>query len=143
MIDSESRHQEGIEDEQGEDVDLLSQLADLNIAKDDPDAGDSSLRKRVLSLDNPVFEDTNRSSKIQTVMTELGKLRDKHVEDGVMEKAVVVSQWTSMLEIVKQHVKTLGMKCTAITGTVFTISDLLCNGPLNRTNPPNWSVNPM
>ena len=36
-----------------------------------------------------------------------------------MEKAVIVSQWTSMLEIVKTHVERLGLKCSAINGNPF------------------------
>ena len=35
-----------------------------------------------------------------------------------MEKAVIVSQWTSMLHIVKDHIKTLGMKVAEINGQV-------------------------
>ena len=35
-----------------------------------------------------------------------------------MDKAVIVSQWTSMLDIVKSHVVAMGMKCVEINGTV-------------------------
>ena len=38
-----------------------------------------------------------------------------------MEKAVIVSQWTSMLDIVKVHVQRLGLKCSAINGN-FTLA---------------------
>jgi SNF2 family DNA or RNA helicase len=37
-------------------------------------------------------------------------------ESGEMEKAVIVSQWTSMLDIMKSHVEKIGMKCSAING---------------------------
>ena len=33
-----------------------------------------------------------------------------------MEKAVIVSQWTSMLDIVKGHVEKIGLRCSAING---------------------------
>jgi transcription termination factor 2 len=70
----------------------------------------------VLDLKNPVFAESLESSKINTVVTELRALKEK---SGVMEKAVVVSQWTSMLAIVRGHIeKKVGMKCTEISGKV-------------------------
>merc|ERR1712008_436973 len=42
----------------------------------------------------------------------------KYDETGVMEKAVVVSQWTSMLNIIKNHVKQLGFKVCEINGQI-------------------------
>ena len=47
-------------------------------------------------------------------MEELTLLKKKKAEEGIMEKAVIVSQWTSMLHIVKAHIKTLGMKVAEI-----------------------------
>ena len=45
------------------------------------------------------------------------------------EKAVVVSQWTSMLDIVAVHLKTMGMRCAEINGEmippVWVITDVL------------------
>ena len=45
--------------------------------------------------------------------------QEKAEETGVHEKAVVVSQWTSMLNIVKHHIKDEGLRFSEITGQVF------------------------
>ena len=105
---------EGIEEE-GEDVDLISAMEDLDI-----DKTDSSQEKTetILEKSNPVFSTDSCSSKIKTVMEELTILKKKKVEEGITEKAVIVSQWTSMLHIVKAHIKTLGMKVAEINGQV-------------------------
>ncbi len=54
------------------------------------------------------------SSKISKVEEELRLLRQCHEDSGVLEKAVVVSQWTSMLDIVKRHVEKIGLRCVEI-----------------------------
>merc|ERR1712018_797172 len=46
------------------------------------------------------------------------EMRKKRNETGVTEKAVIVSQWTSMLLIIKNHVKNLGFKVSEINGQV-------------------------
>ncbi len=58
------------------------------------------------------------SSKISKVEEELRLLRQCHEDSGVLEKAVVVSQWTSMLDIVKRHVEKIGLRCVEINGRV-------------------------
>ena len=73
---------------------------------------------QILRMDNPVFIETNISTKIKVVLEELQKLVVKRQEEGVVEKAIIVSQWTSMLEIVKQHMRPMGIKVTEITGRV-------------------------
>ena len=63
------------------------------------------------------FTQTSReSSKITTVVAELNKLYTKYRETKVMEKAVIVSQWTSMLEIIKSHIESIGIRTCAING---------------------------
>ena len=61
-------------------------------------------------------QESRESTKIRTVVSELGKLKEKMEATSVMEKAVIVSQWTSMLEIIKSHVIKMGMKCSEING---------------------------
>jgi len=72
--------------------------------------------KSVLNLQNPVFKKRQESSKIVTVVKELEKLKHLKETKGVVEKAVIVSQWTSMLEIVKVHVERMGLRCAEING---------------------------
>lgn len=117
MLDAESRVNEGIEDEIGEEADLVSQLADMSLSSK-AGKGPSEEVENILDISNPVFREHRESSKIEKVVTELKKLKAKHRETGIMEKAVIVSQWTSMLEIIKSHVDKVGMKCTAINGKV-------------------------
>merc|ERR1719195_92486 len=114
MLDTETKVSEGIE-EDGEDLDLISAMEDMNIEK-----ADSTDHKpeSVLEISNPVFSSDSCSSKIDMVMQELKILRKKKVEEGIVEKAVIVSQWTSMLHIVKAHLNGLGMKCAEINGQV-------------------------
>ena len=73
---------------------------------------------QVLRMDNPVFIPTNISTKIKVVLEELQKLVVKRRDEGVVEKAIIVSQWTAMLQIVKQHMKPMGIKVCEITGQV-------------------------
>ena len=73
MLDADSKATEGMEDEECEDLYLISQLADMSIKPDltdDPD-GDTLVRN------NPVFKESRPSSKIETVMEELRKLKKR------------------------------------------------------------------
>ena len=45
-------------------------------------------------------------------------IQEKAETEEVHEKAVVVSQWTSMLNILKHHIIEQGLKFTEITGQV-------------------------
>ena len=104
----------GIE-EGGEEMDLISAMEDMDISnavekKEKADA--------ILDKSNPVFAEDRCSSKIDTVLQELRKLQEKAEQGGGVEKAVIVSQWTSMLMIMKSHINTLGMKCAEINGQV-------------------------
>ena len=114
MLDAETKVSEGI-DEDGEDVDLISAMEDMNIDKTDRS---ERTAETVLDIANPVFSADSSSSKIKMVVEELKELKKKKVEEGVVEKAVIVSQWTSMLHIVKTQLTNLGIKCAEINGQV-------------------------
>lgn len=117
MLDSETRANDGLTDDLGNDADLISQLADMSIATENDNTRDvDSDIQKTLHPSNPVFHESHESSKIIRVVKELKVLHQRSKEKGVIEKAVVVSQWTSMLEIVKSHISQIGIKCTAITG---------------------------
>ncbi|KAJ9589216.1 hypothetical protein L9F63_028003, partial [Diploptera punctata] len=66
MLDDEVIKNDGIEDETGLDVDLLSQLKNMNI-EDKPESGsfdaDGEVKKRILVPSNPVFNKERISSK--------------------------------------------------------------------------------
>ena len=70
MLDAESRCNEGLDDQDTEDLDLVSQLADMSLAKD----GDHKEKLPVLDLKNPVFQEQRPSSKITKVVKKFTKL---------------------------------------------------------------------
>ena len=96
----------------------------------------------ILNMANPVFDLEMTSTKIEVVLKEIKKLAKKEEGGQVsnalsysfglllvvalepssltsqLEKVVIVSQWTSMLEIVKIHIKEMGLKLTEIHGKV-------------------------
>ena len=109
MLDTDTMQYEGIEDS-GEEVDLISAMEDMNITRDTTNTYDKT--EKILCVDNPVFSNDTSSSKIKTVLEELQKIR------VVNEKAVIVSQWTSMLDIIKVHLTKIGMSFTEINGQV-------------------------
>lgn len=112
MLEQETKISEGIE-EGGEEIDLISAMEDLNVSQES-DAAEENF----FSVDNPIFDKNRRSSKIAMVLSELEILRRKKVEEGVVEKAVVVSQWKGMLDVLKIHIQEIGLKCTEIHGQV-------------------------
>ena len=115
MLDTDTKQNEGIEEE-GEEVDLISRMEDMDITKDQGDTKDKS--EDILDKCNPVFATDSTSTKINMVMEELNILKEKRITEGIIEKVVIVSQWTSMLNIIKAHVTKLGMKTTEINGQV-------------------------
>ena len=124
MLDDEAKANEGLEQASDADTDdLLNQMSRMSIGhfkekhkeNEDPE---EDLKKKILDANNPVFREKRASSKIETVIEALEELRKKRNDTGVIEKAVIVSQWTSMLLIIKNHVKNLGFKVTEINGQV-------------------------
>ncbi|KAM3959297.1 transcription termination factor lodestar [Aphomia sociella] len=70
--------------------------------------------RSVLSPNNPVFDLTRLSSKIQAVMDCL----NKNVFSNKVDKAVVVSQWTSVLRVVERELRRAGQRCVTLSGAV-------------------------
>ncbi len=93
----------------GDDKDLILKEQELN--GDDGEIQDW-FTKLGFSRSNPVFERTNVSSKMSYIIGELLEI----VKKG--QKAVVVSQWTSMLELFKLQLNKLGIKTHIIEGSV-------------------------
>ena len=123
MIDSETRENDGLDISSDPDSDdLVAQMSKmgLNGGKSTAAEGneiEDSLKEKVMSMSNPIFKDVTPSSKIETLVLELAVLKKKSEKSGChFEKVVVVSQWTSMLQIVKPHVRKLGLKTAEING---------------------------
>ena len=109
-----------------DDDDLISQMTNMslvqgdNINQSNSNDMEGDIKEEILVLNNPVFQEEEPSSKIKTVVEEIIKLKKLFQEDKTIpfEKAIVVSQWTSMLNIVKVHVKKLGLKIAEINGKI-------------------------
>ncbi|XP_047993913.1 transcription termination factor 2-like [Leguminivora glycinivorella] len=110
------------EDERGKD--LLAELWNkltledankhlYNSAREEGTTAAEAIRS-VLSPNNPVFQLTTRSSKIKAVMDCL----KKNVLVNKGEKAVVVSQWTSVLSLVEAELKQERVKSVTLSGSV-------------------------
>ena len=106
MLDTQTKVNEGLIKDSEDDI--INKMADMSIAKPDSDVEETEEVKEILDLGNPVFKEKRPSSKIHIVLEKLLELRQKKDKTGTMEKAVVVSQWTSMLIIMKKHVEELG-----------------------------------
>jgi len=67
MLDKENCENDGIEDETGLDVDLLSQLGKMGLddkKESEPVDADGLVKKKVLDHNNPVFRKDRISSKV-------------------------------------------------------------------------------
>ena len=95
----------------------MSLLGEKTEPKSSPEEIEKGL-ENVLTTNNPIFQEKIPSSKIKTVVEELVRLKESHQNDKskYLQKAVIVSQWTSMLEVVKKHVKNIGLKIAEING---------------------------
>ncbi|RXM33922.1 Transcription termination factor 2 [Acipenser ruthenus] len=61
-----------------------------------------------------LFDDTRESTKISAILAEL-----KEIKSGpIIQKSVIVSQWTSMLRVVAVHLDRIGLRCATIDGSV-------------------------
>merc|ERR1719400_1618290 len=109
ILAEEEKEQEGLEG----DADLISAMEDLGLE------GNGAKRvDEVLNMENPVFNLKKESTKIKIIVEEIGRLVQKKEEENVIEKVVVVSQWTSMLDVIKEHLSKLHIKFTEISGKI-------------------------
>lgn len=122
IIDDEAKETAGLETN-SENDDIISKMTNMSIAQENPNEDSSSddierEMENVLVTNNPIFQEKEPSSKIKTVVEELEKLKEMYLRDKpkYFEKAIIVSQWTSMLDVVKVHVKKIGLKIAEING---------------------------
>ncbi|XP_043270770.1 transcription termination factor 2-like [Venturia canescens] len=86
---------------------LATRLADMSLHDDDgEDEGEIGVDERVaehlLTSNNPVFDRNRQSSKLKVVMKKI-----KEIVTDNDDKLIVVSQWTSVLELVADNLKDL------------------------------------
>jgi len=118
---------EGVEEADPE-ADLLAKMTDLTLKPEHElnEEADAALERKIFSLSNPVFDPDTVSSKILCIIEELVRIKEKGRTNkkgepdpnGFREKAVIVSQWSSMLRVVESHLQHHGMKTLLIDGSV-------------------------
>lgn len=133
LEDEDAHHLDAGSDESQPEIDLLEQLKQLAITdKNDSrglsnslnsDDGNTSMRPedqvmakasaRVLQRNNPVFNMDRPSTKMIKV---LDTLKTRVIAAG--DKAIVVSQWTSVLNILKSHIEREGVATLSLNGTI-------------------------
>lgn len=102
------------------EIDLLEQLNKMNLNEKDESEHDASneaaitkASSKLLLRTNPVFRDDRASSKFRAA---LGIIKDKIMTSD--DKAVVVSQWTSVLNLFRVQLVEAGIQHCAINGQV-------------------------
>ncbi|XP_046397979.1 transcription termination factor 2-like [Ischnura elegans] len=113
MLEAEDYKTDGIVDDSGLDVDLISQLNNISLIQNDGDDESSNDDKNPLTIKNPVFRLNRPSTKINALFSCL----KENVFDKP-DKAVLVSQWTSVLDLIGDHLKRNGIKFFVLNGTV-------------------------
>ncbi|XP_055379370.1 transcription termination factor 2 [Condylostylus longicornis] len=106
-------------------VDLLKHLESLQI-NDKTDNSESTenfnvshedsivkAAARVLKKSNPVFDKYRSSSKLNRVLELLEEILNNN-----SDKAIVVSQWTSLLDLLRIHLRKRGYHTVSLNGTV-------------------------
>uniref|UniRef100_A0A3P9JC77 Transcription termination factor 2 n=1 Tax=Oryzias latipes TaxID=8090 RepID=A0A3P9JC77_ORYLA len=96
---------------------LEEQLNALSLSSS-PSPSDADPKDTVLlngsRFPSRLFEDTNKSTKISAISSELMAIKEKSDD----QKSVIVSQWTSMLSIVAVHLRRIGLTFGVIDGSV-------------------------
>lgn len=134
LEDDDAHHLDGDSDISHPEIDLLAQLNNLAIT-DNNDSNnalsnssnnndaDRSMRpdeqimakasSRVLQRSNPIFDYKKPSTKMLKV---LETLKQQVLNAG--DKAIVVSQWTSVLNILKVHIEEQGVETLSLNGAI-------------------------
>lgn len=112
MLDATDSESMGSEDAKIEDndLDLISQMSTMTLDNkpDEPKKEEANF----FTHTNPVFDRDNMSSKMRYITEEVRKVVSQN------QKAVVVSQWTSMLDLFAQHFQRMRIRCHLIAGSV-------------------------
>jgi len=89
-------------------IDLISQMASF---KPDDEANAKEEEDKFFSHDNPIFNRNYVSSKMKFIVGEVKKVVEQN------HKAVVVSQWTSYLNLFSNHFRMMDIRTHRIDGS--------------------------
>ena len=93
------------------DLDLITQMSTMTLGGE-PNEQKKEEEENFFTHTNPVFDREKMSSKMRYIIDEVQKVVSQK------QKAVVVSQWTSMLDLFAQHFRRLHIRCHLIAGSV-------------------------
>ncbi|XP_003699306.2 transcription termination factor lodestar [Megachile rotundata] len=123
MLDQEDMKENGIADAENLDPNVLIQLNNITLCDDDND-NDGSMSEKDIGVDhrvttnlltsqNPVFKPERVSSKMKAVLDTVKEILQKN------NKMIIVSQWTSVLNIVASCLTSVkGASFSMFTGNV-------------------------
>ncbi|ODM98618.1 Transcription termination factor 2, partial [Orchesella cincta] len=84
---------------------------------DEDDSFDELKDEHLVSKRNPIFARDYESSKLKRILDDLEEIRDRaDAENKPMDKVVIVSSWTSLLNILYEHLRNRGFSSVFITG---------------------------
>ncbi|XP_076670956.1 transcription termination factor lodestar [Andrena cerasifolii] len=122
MLDQEDMKQSGLMESENLDPNLLSQINSITLqdaASNEEDANeqeigvDRRVTTNILTSNNPVFRPERISSKVKMVLDTVDEILRKN------DKLIIVSQWTSMLEIIASYLPSIkGATFSMFTGKV-------------------------
>lgn len=105
------------EDSDGESIDLLAKISSMKLDDESSEAAakakeEDEETKTFFSHDNRIFNTNNISSKMKYIIDEVKKVTESS------QKAVVVSQWTSYLNMFSNHFRMMNIRTQRIDGSV-------------------------
>ncbi|XP_035723877.1 transcription termination factor 2-like [Vespa mandarinia] len=112
MLDQNDLEQSEVMDEENVDLDIISRINNISLCENEENEEnedvnekeigvDHRVTKNVLTSKNPVFESQRLSSKMKAVLNMVKQILDKG------DKLIIVSQWSSMFEIIGSHLSTI------------------------------------
>ncbi|XP_047368217.1 transcription termination factor 2 [Vespa velutina] len=112
MLDQNDLEQSEVMDEENVDLDIISRINNISLCENEENEEnedvsekeigvDHRVTKNILTSKNPVFESQRMSSKMKAVLNMVKQILDKG------DKLIIVSQWSSMFEIIGFHLSTI------------------------------------
>lgn len=114
---------ESNEEEESDEEEKLKREAGEMLELDIPEDGDKTLKSvklnsveatmRLLQPSNPIFDFARPSAKLQLIFDTL-----KQLLHDTNDKIIVVSEWTSYLRLIKDHLELVGHETLDFNGTI-------------------------
>lgn len=95
------------------EIDIIKQLETMAINDDNDEEAVARFSTKLMSTHNPIFNLENPSSKVTAVM----QCFQENVQE-TDEKAIFVSQWTSVLKLFEPRLNDAGIRFVSLTGEV-------------------------